>query len=140
MSDSGGGVKQFASEMKSTVGEVASDFQDAVSEIIEQGAQSIGAPVITSQQVQQKQQQDQKDLAETRRKLAFYEQVGQNQKAVIYQNKQKEQQRVEEVEQQMKTDQAKKGQLKQGSEPTEQLSEDIAVTRQEIGKGHGVGG
>lgn len=142
MNDSGGGGNQFASEMKTAVTEVAKDVKDAVGEMIEVGVQSVSATQLTPQQIQQKQLQDQTDLAETRRKLAFYQKTDEQQKKIIAESKQKEAQRLQTQQQDSQAEKAQKAQMQQAApkKPGAQIPEEVARTRQEIGKGHGIGG
>lgn len=141
MNDSGSGGGQFVSEMKSTVAEVAKEVKDAVGEMIEAGVQSVSVPQLTPQQIQQKQLQDQTDLAETRRKLDFYQKTDLEQKKVTSENKQKEAQRIQAQQQEQQSKKAEKSQMQQAPKrPGAALPEEVARTRQEIGKGHGIGG
>lgn len=142
MSDSGSGGGQFVSEMKSTVAEVAKDVKDAVGESIEQGVKSVVGPQLTPQQIQQKQTDEAKQLVETRRKLAFYQKTDVEQKKVIAENKHKEEQRLQALEQESQAKKMKKAQMQQAPKKPGAvlLPEEVARTRQEIGKGHGIGG
>lgn len=142
MSDSGSGGGQFAGEIKTAVAEVAKDVKDAVGEMIEAGVQSVAGSPLTPQQIQQKQQEDVKQLAEARRKLAFYQKTDAEQKKIIAENKQKEAQRIQAQQQEMQAKKAQKAQMQQATpkKPGAQISEEVARTRQEIGKGHGIGG
>lgn len=79
--------------------EVAKDIKDAVGEMIEQGVQSVAGPRLTPQQIQQKQLQDQKDLAKVRRNIEWLKRVDEEQKRVREQNKQKEIQRLQTQQQ-----------------------------------------
>jgi len=103
MADSG--VKQFTDEMGQAVGEVAQDLKDEVGRSLEQAAQSAaGTP--TAQQLQpfdstqgkQKQLEDQKKLAEARRKIAFWKKTQEEQLKVRQEMKQKEEQRLQQTE------------------------------------------
>lgn len=113
MADSGGSGGQFASEMKSTVVEVAKDVKDAVGEMIEANVQTAVGSQLTPQQIQQKQAEDQKNLNETRRKIEFLKKIDQEQKIVREANRQKETQRLQNQKQEkevkeMKLEQKKK--------------------------------
>lgn len=144
MSDSGGGVKQFATEMVQATGEVAKDFSDQVGQAIETGVQSVATPQLTPQQAQQKQQTDQQQEMETQGKLAriraWFRNLQINQNQVIMENKQKEQQRIHAQIQQQQAKKAETSQMQGTKVPGGALPEEVARTRQEIGKGHGVGG
>lgn len=142
MSDSASGGGLFVGEIKSTVTEVAKDVKDAVGEMIEAGVQSVAGSTLTPQQIQQKQLQDQTDLVETRRKLAFYKMTDEDQEEVIQENRKKEAERIQAQQQEMQVKQNQKVQMQQGGtkKPGAQISEEVARTRQEIGKGHGIGG
>lgn len=145
MSDSGGGAKQFASEMVQAVKDVGSDVKDEMGQIIEQGAQSITSPQLTPQQQQQKQQSDQQKEVEVQGRLArirqWFKNIQSDQHKVRSENTQKEQNRIHAQMQEQQAKRAETAQLQgMGVPKPGQISEDIAVTRQEIGKGHGVGG
>ena len=109
MADSGG-MKQFAGEMGQETLDVAKDVKDSVGEAIEQGVQSVIGPKLTPLQIQQKQQQDQQKLSETRRVIQHYKDIDVAQKRVREQNKQKEQQRLQNLKQ---DEQVKNIQIKQ---------------------------
>ena len=142
MSDSGSVGSQFVGEMKSTVAEVAKDVKDTVGEMIEQGVQSVASPQLTPQQIQQKQQDDANQIAEARRKIAFYKMTDEEQKSVIQENRQKEAERIQAQQQEIQAKQAQKAQMQQqtAKKPGAQIPEEVARARQEIGKGHGIGG
>lgn len=135
MSDSGSGGNQFAGEVVDTVKEVAADVKDSVGEAIEQGVQSVAGPQLTSQQIQQKQLEDQKQLAETRRKIAWLKNVDQEQKVVRQVNKQKESQRVETVKQEKQVE-VQQIQAKQ----QKKTPEEVLRSQAELRAGKGVGG
>ncbi len=131
----------MSDSIKGAVAEVSRNIKDSVGEMIEQGVQSIIAPQLTPQQIQQKQIEDQKNLAEARRKIAFYQNTDQDLKRVRQASEQKKSQRIQAQQQEAQTKKAEKMQVRQGSKkPGIALPEEIARTRQEIGKGHGVGG
>ncbi len=138
MSDSGSGGGQLASELGETVKEVASEVKDAVGEMIEQGVQSVAGPTLTAQQVQQKQQEDQKHLVETRRKIAWYGKTDQEQKQVRQTNAQKEQQRLQS-QQQEKVEKVQIVQVKQAKE-NNAAQEAARRSAAEFKAGKGVGG
>lgn len=106
------GAKQFTGEIKEAAGEVAKDVKDTVGEMIEQGVQSVTGTTLTPQQIQQKQIDDQKQIADARRKLAFYQQTAQAQKQVSEENKQKEMQRMQTEQQQKQVVEIKKEEKK----------------------------
>lgn len=114
MSDSGGGGIQQASEMVTqTAREVAADVKDAVGEMVEQGVQSVtGGQPLDPQQVQQKEQERQKNLVETRRRIEWLKQVAQEQKQVAQENKQKEMQRLQAQQQEEQVEEMKEVQKK----------------------------
>lgn len=124
--------------MKSTVAEVARDIKDAVGEMIEQGAQSVTAPQLTPQQIQQKQQQDQKDLAKVRGDIEWLRRIDEQQKGVREQNKQKEMQRLQN-QQQEKQQGTQKVQI-QSAKKQQVISETVLRTQAERKVGKGVGG
>lgn len=121
--------------MKSTVAEVARDVKDAVGEAIEQGVQSVVGPQLTAQQIQQKQLEDQKKLAETRRKIAWYKNIAEEQKRVRQKTEQKETDRLQsqQQEKQVEIQQAQAKQVKK-------TPEEVLRTQVEIKVGKGIGG
>ncbi|MDD5147640.1 MAG: hypothetical protein PHV63_03800 [Candidatus Daviesbacteria bacterium] len=112
MADGGSAIKQFGGEVAQVVGEVAKDVKDSVGQAIEQGVQSVVGTQLTPQQIQQKQLEDQKKLAETRRKIDFYKQTDQAQKQVREENKQKEMQKLQNQQQEEQVVEIKKEQKK----------------------------
>lgn len=145
MADGGSGMKQFTGEMGQVAAEVAKDVKDEVGQMIEQGVQSVVGKQLTPQQVQQKQQDEQKQLAEARRKIKWYQDLTAAQKRVHEQEKQKQQQNQQAEQQQAENKKVEEAQRKQpipqpGKLRPVRIREDIARTRQEIGKGRGVGG
>lgn len=108
-----GGMGQITGEVGETVKEVAVDVKDAVGEAIEQGVKSVVGTPLTPQQIQQKQQEDQKKLAETRRKIDWLKNVDQEQRRVQQENKQKEAQRLQNQNQEEKVKEIKLEQKKQ---------------------------
>ena len=125
--------------MRSTVVEVAKDVKDAVGEMIEQGVQSVAGSTLTPQQVQQKQQDEQKQLTEARRKIAWYSKTDQEQKQVIQANKQKESQRLQN-QQQEKVEEVQQVQATQGTKTPSGLPEEVLRTQAELKVGKGIGG
>lgn len=102
-----GGIGQISEEVGEAVKEVAADVKDAIGEMVEQGVQStVGSP-LTPQQVQQKQQEDQKNLTETRRKISWLTNVDEEQRRVQQENKQKEAQRLQNQQQEKQVTDAK---------------------------------
>lgn len=145
MADSGSGVKQFTEEMGQAASEVTKDVRDNVGQMIEQGVQSIAGKQLTPQQLQQKELERQKKLAETRKRLKWFQDIEAAQRKVREQEKQKQLQRQQVEEQEKQKKKMEEAQRKQpipqvGKRQGPLLREDIARTRQEIGKGHGVGG
>ncbi|MDD5416121.1 MAG: hypothetical protein PHE48_03920 [Candidatus Daviesbacteria bacterium] len=112
MADGGNAIKQFGGEVAQAAGEVAKDVKDSVGEALEQGVQSVVGTQLTPQQIQQKQLEDQKKLTEARRKIAFYQKIDQEQKAVRQQNKQKEMQKLQTQQQEKQVIEIKKEQKK----------------------------
>lgn len=92
-------IGQFKDEVEQTASEVAQDVKDSVGQMIEQGVQSVIGTNLTPQQIQQKQQEEQKQIAEARRKIAFYQKTAQEQQIVRQENKQKEQQGLQNKQQ-----------------------------------------
>lgn len=150
MADAGNKIGQFNDEVERATTEVAQDVKDSVGQALEQGVQSVVGTQLNPQQVQQKQVEDQKNLTETRRKIRWYQDLAASQKRVREQEKQKktQKQQLEEQEKQNKKMEeerkrkviispAKKRPMALGQQAP---IEEIARTRQEIGKGHGVGG
>lgn len=139
MADSGSGISQATQEVVQAANEVAKDVKDSVGEAIEQGVQSMVGTKLTPQQIQQKQLEDQKKLAETRRVIEHYKRVDAEQEQVRQHIKQKDaQKQQEEQQEQMKKIQQKQIQMEVKKPIT--LREDIARTQAERGKGRGVGG
>lgn len=112
MADGGSAVKQFSGEVAQAAGEVAKDVKDQVGQVIEQGVQSVVGTPLTPQQIQQRQMEDQKKLAEARRKIAFYQQTAQAQQKVRQENKQKGMQRLQNQHQEKQVTEIKKEQKK----------------------------
>lgn len=146
MADGGSGIQQVTEEIAQTAGGVIEDVKDSVGEAIEQGVQSVVGTQITPQQIQpalptqrgeQKQQQDQKDLSEARRKIAFYQNVGQEQKQVIQENKQKEMDRLQGQQQE---EQVKVQKFQIQTSKKAGLSEEILRSQAERKVGKGIGG
>lgn len=124
--------------MRQAIKEVAQDIKDEVGQAIEQGVQSIAAPTLTPQQVQQKQLQDQKDLAEARRKIAWYKKLDDSQKKVREASSQKEAVRLQS-QQQEKQQEVQKVQI-QSAKKQQVISEAVLRTQAERKAGKGVGG
>jgi|SRR3989344_4136646 len=112
MADLGSGIKQVAEETAEVVKEVTEEVKDSLGQALEQGAQSATGTQLTPQQIQQKQADDQKKIAEARRKIAFYQQTDQAQKMVRQQNKQKEMQRIQVQQQEKQVIEIKKEEKK----------------------------
>ena len=139
----GAAVKQFAGEMGKATSEVVKDVKDELGKAIEAGVQSAVGTQLTAQQIQQKQTEDAQKLAEARRKIEYWKKIDLEQKQVRQkkQQTQMQKQQLEEQEKQKKKmeEMRKKQAIPKPGQKLE-LTEDIAITRQEIGKGHGVGG
>lgn len=143
MADIGSGLKQVAEETVEVVQEVAKEVKDELGQALEQGAQSVVGTQLTPQQIQQKELERQKELAETRRKIKWYQDIETAQKDVGQKEKQKQllrQQAQEQEEQKEKMEEAKRKQLIPEPAKPPSLSEAIARTQAERGKGRGVGG
>lgn len=143
MLDSGGSGNQFASEMKSTVVEVAKDVKDSVGQAIEQGVQSIVGTQLTPQQIQQKQKEEQQELEKARKVINYYKTLGVDIKKAQEERKQKEMQRLKQTQEEEQMKKAQKAQMQQDIKappPGKGLREDIARTQAERSKGRGVGG
>lgn len=133
------GVKQFTGEVKQAVSEVAADIKDSVGEALEQGAQSTFGTPPSPQQVQQKQMEDQKKIAEARRKIAFYQQTAQEQQIVRQENKQKETERQQSEQQEAQEEKIEKIQTVQAPKKPG-VSEAVLRSQAEFKPGKGVGG
>lgn len=112
MADSGSGISQATEEVVQAAGEVAKDVKDSTGQMVEQGVQSIVGTQLTPQQIQQKQQEDQKNLAETRGKIEWLKKLDQEQKMIIEQNKQKEAQRLQNQKEEKQVTEMKKEEKK----------------------------
>lgn len=145
MADGGSAVKQFAEETTEVAKEVVKDVKDSVGQALEQGVQSVIGTQLTPQQIQQKQLEDQKKIAEKRREIKWYQDIAVAQKKVRDEEKQKQMQRKQAEVQEQQTKQAKEIQQKQsipqpGQPLKETLTEEIARTQVERSKGRGIGG
>ncbi|MBI2599473.1 hypothetical protein HYW43_00965 [Candidatus Daviesbacteria bacterium] len=108
----GNQIGQFRDELEQDVTEVAQDVKDSVGEALEQGVQSVVGTQLTPQQIQQKQQEDQENLAEARRTIQFLKQIDEEQKRVRQENKQIEQQRLQTQQQEEQKEEMKKEEKK----------------------------
>lgn len=142
MSDSGSGGNQFASEMKSTVAEVAKDVKDSIGEMIEQNVQTAVGSQLTPQQQQQKKQQEQQDLEKARKVISYYKNLGADIKKAQEGRKQKEEERLKKMQEEEQAKKMQKTQMQTSKSPPpgNDLREDIARTQAERSKGRGVGG
>ena len=151
MADSGSGIGQFKDEMEQATAETVENVKDSVGQAIEQGVQSVVGPKLTPQQIQQKQQEEQKKLLQARKTIKWYQDLSLAQKKVREEEKQKnlQKQQIDEQEKQKKKmeEEEKKKRIFSPAKKTPAIPgqpasavEEIARTRQEIGKGHGVGG
>ncbi|MBI4038969.1 hypothetical protein HY384_03345 [Candidatus Daviesbacteria bacterium] len=146
MANSGFGGNQLGESFE-IVKEVVRDVKDSVGEMIEQGVQSVSSSNLTPQQFQQsldsardRKLEDQKQLAEARRKIEWYKKLEQEQKKVREANKQKETQRLQAQQQK---EQAKKIQvvkLQQTPKKPGELPQEVLRTQVEIKTGKGIGG
>ena len=151
MANTNGVIGQFKDEMEQTATDVAKDVKDEVGQMIEQGVQSMAGKTLTPQQIQQKQLEEQKNLIEARRKIKFYQDTELKLKRIREEKRQKELQRIQQEDEEKKKkkliEDQKKKVIISPAKRTPQFPgqpmpqpEEIARTRQEIGKGHGVGG
>ncbi len=141
MADSGSVMGQFSDEMEQVATETVGEVKDAIGEAIEVGVQSVTNTNLTPQQIQQRQQEEQAKIQQARKTINFYQKTEAELKKVREESKQKEAERIKAFEEDMKKKRAEMGQVDQGEKkPGQSLSEEIARTRQESGKGHGVGG
>ncbi len=114
-------IGQFTNEIEQTTKDVAGEVKDSFGEAIEQGIQAVVGPQLTpqsfdsAQDKQKKEQEDQRKLAEARRKIGFYQNVEQEQSQVTALNKQKEEQRLQTVQQEEQTKHVEKEQKKKES-------------------------
>ena len=151
MAGNPGVIGQFREEVEQATQGVAKDVKDAVGEMIEQGVQSVTNTKLTPQQLQpfdtsttlsaqgrQKQQEDQKKIAETRRVIEFYKKTEEDLRRVREQKKQEQTQKQQAEKQEEKDKKQEKFIKKEDSK--QRVREDIARSRAEIGKGHGIGG
>lgn len=149
MSDggSGGGLKQFAGEMKAVTMEVAKDTKDVLGQTLEQAAQSVTGNQLTPQQQAQikqlKEVENQKKLIEARRKIEFWKKLEAEQKAIREAQKQKviqgQQQEAEKTQVQQFEIIQKNQQSKRPGAPVN-VREDIARSQGERRVGRGSGG
>lgn len=149
MGDSAGKVGQFTDEMEQVTSEVAQDVKDSVGEMIEQGVQSVAGSTLTSQQLQQKQLEEQKKLANARKTIKWYQDVAAAQKRVRDEDKQKklllkQQEEEEKKRKKLEEEEKKKIIISPANKTTgpgqPPLREDIALSRPELKGGHGKGG
>lgn len=91
------------------VGESLAPVKDAVGQALEQGVQSVVGPQLTPQQLQEKQQKDQKQLAYTREWLGDLQRA---QEKVRAENKQKEEQRLKAQQEEKQVTEMKKEEKK----------------------------
>lgn len=151
MANSGTKIGQFTDELEQATTSVAKDVKDQVGQAIEQGLQSITGKQ-SPQQLQQQQLEDQKKLLQARKKIKWYQDVALAQKKVREDEKQKqlEKKQIEEEEKRqkrLKEEEEKKKVIISPAKKTPQfpgqpqpIPEEIARSKQEIGKGHGIGG
>lgn len=98
-------IGQFRDEIEQTASEVVSDVKDSVGQMIEQNI----TPQPTSQQIQQKEADRQKQIAYTRRWLQNLQMA---QAKVRQENKQKEQQRLQAQQQEEQASEMRKEEKK----------------------------
>lgn len=116
MANGGNVIGKFTDEVEQTVTEVAEDVKDSVGEAIEQGMQSVAAPQLTPQQLQQIQQADQKKEMDRQKQLVYTRSWLSNLQAaqvkVRAENKQKEQQRLQAQQEEKQVVEMKKEEKK----------------------------
>ena len=139
-------IGNFTDELEEGVKEVVTEVKDAVGEAIEENAQTAMGTTLTPQQIQQQQINDQKATAEVRRKLQYHQATKADLDKEIQANKQKEAQRRQDQQQEEQQKQMRKIENKKASPPKpgapmeeSMEAEEVARTRQESGKGHGIG-
>lgn len=153
MANSANVIGQFTDELEQASGEVAEEVKEAGLEMLEQGIQSVkGTPPPTPQQIQQKQQEDQKQLAKARSDLKWFQTIAANEKKLMEERKQQklQKQQLEQQEEQNKKIALEEEKRKRIISPAKKVPmmpgqpvpeiEELARSRQEIGKGHGIGG
>lgn len=115
---------------------VVKPVADEIGKALEQGAQAIAGKTPTTQQIQQKQMQDQKDIADTQRKIDYWKQIAQAQAQVRQVKKQEDVEKNQEKKEEAKIKQYEIVEKKQDSEQRE----DMARTQGERRAGRGMGG
>lgn len=152
MSDlGGGGQNQFAGEIKQAVQEISMDVKDQVGQAIEQGVQSVVGQQLSPQQIQQKEEEKQKRLAEVRWKLERLKKTEQQVGQMREENQQKDAQRLKEWEEKNKRDAQEKAlrnqqiispakQTPQAPGQAVEQREELQRSKQELRAGHGIGG
>ena len=117
---------------------VVKPVKDEIGQIIEVAGQSITGKTPSPQQTQQKLREDQVKMADAQRRINWWKQLSAQQQAVRNEKKQVVVQQDSEKKQEAKIKQFEIVQKKQDAAVRQR--EEIARTRQESGKGHGVGG
>ncbi len=152
MANSANAIGQFTDEVEQATGEVAEGVKDAFGEMIEQGVQAVkGTPTLTPQQIQQKQQEEEKQKAEVRRKLKFHEitqaTLNKQYKLSAEKEKQRKELLLQEEENKKRLEQENKARIISPAKIAPPIPgqpapvvEEIARSKQESGKGHGIGG
>ncbi len=112
MADSRNVIGKFSDEIEQTVSETANDVKDEVGQMVEQGVQSITGTQLTPQQIQEKQENDQRKIVEARRKIDFFKQTAQAQQKVRQENKQQEMQKQQNQKQEQQVVEIKKEEKK----------------------------
>lgn len=134
-------IGQFTDEVEEITEKVVQDVKDSVGEAIEQGVQSVVGTPLTQQQMQQKQKEDQDKMIEARRKIAFWQKLDQEQKALRMKKKQEEMQKKQEESQEKQVKKVEQIEQKQAIKKPGVLSEEVlARSQMERSKGRGVGG
>lgn len=143
MGNLGNSIKQFTEEMEQVATSVARDVKDSAFEAIETNVQTVTGQNPTPQQLQQKKQQEEEQLAKVRKEIEYYKNLGKDIKKAQEERKQKEAQRVQQMQQEEQAKKARKEDNNQTFAPPKgkhDLREDIARTQAERSKGRGVGG
>lgn len=150
MANSANVIGQFKDEVEEATEEVITDVKDEVGQMIEQGVQSVVGSTLTPKQLQQKQLDEQKRLAQARKTIKWYQDITAAQRRVREEERQKrlqKQQQEEQEKQKKKQEQEeKKKVIISPARKTPQfpgqapIREDIALSRPELKGGHGKGG
>ncbi|MBU1000417.1 hypothetical protein KKE78_03435 [Patescibacteria group bacterium] len=134
-------IKQFTGEGKQAVGEIAKEVKDSVGEALEQATQSVVGAQPSPQQIQQKQAEDQKQIAEARRKIRWYQDLATAQKAEINKQKQTQTQSQQAEAQEQHAKKIDNAQMQQApKKPGMVIPEEVLRSQAERKAGKGLGG